>query len=58
MLPEKKSAVTLHPVRNYDRELEHLYARRSAIDAVIASLEAYDRHRATKAMREGQRKSA
>jgi hypothetical protein len=31
--------------RGYRRELEYLYARRSAIDAVILSLQNYDRHR-------------
>jgi hypothetical protein len=31
--------------RGYRRELQYLYARRSAIDAVILSLQNYDRHR-------------
>ena len=46
MLPQKKAPVVIRSVRNYDRELKSLYARRLALDAVIASLEAYDRHRA------------
>jgi hypothetical protein len=58
MLPGKKSTVTLNPVRNYQRELEYLYARRSAIDAVINSLESYDRYRAAAPARVGQRKTA
>jgi hypothetical protein len=46
--------------RNYQNELEVLYARRSAIDALIASLEDYDRFRESKpTSRPGQqRKSA
>ena len=58
MLSAKKSNVTLNPVRNYDRELDQLYARRSAIDSLIASLEEYDRYRASAPARLGQRKSA
>lgn len=58
MLSVKKSNVTLNPVRNYERQLEQLYARRSAIDSLIASLEEYDRYRAAAPVRLGQRKSA
>lgn len=36
----------MHTVRNPQAQLEALYARRSAIDDLIASLEAYDRYRA------------
>jgi hypothetical protein len=50
--------VTLNPVRDYQRELEYLYARRSNIDAVIASLEEYDRHRETTPVADRQRRSA
>jgi hypothetical protein len=32
----------------YERQLEYLYARRSAIDALIESLEEYERHRETR----------
>jgi hypothetical protein len=35
-------------VADYERQLEYLYARRSAIDALIESLEEYDRHRETR----------
>jgi hypothetical protein len=58
MLSEKKSTMTLNPVRNSQRELDRLYARRTAIDSLIASLEEYDRYKATSAMRLGQRKTA
>jgi hypothetical protein len=59
MLPGKKAPLTLNLTPNYQRELEYLYARRSAIDSVIASLEAYDRYRATTPTSgHGQRKSA
>ena len=34
------------PVPAYRKELEYLYARRSAIDSLIESLEDYDRFRA------------
>ena len=36
----------LPPARGVRKELEHLYSRRSAIDALIQSLEEYDRFRA------------
>jgi hypothetical protein len=48
MLSAKKSAVTINTVRDYQRELEHLHARKSAIDSLIASLEEYERFRAVK----------
>jgi hypothetical protein len=35
------------PVPEYRKELEYLYARRSAIDSLIESLEEYDRFRMT-----------
>ena len=50
--------MTLNPIRNYQRELEQLYARRSAIDSLITSLEEYDRYKAAAPTRMGQRKSA
>jgi hypothetical protein len=34
----------------YVRQLEYLYARRSAIDALIESLEEYERHRETRCL--------
>ena len=33
------------PVRRYEQELEALYARRSAIDTLIESLQNYERYR-------------
>jgi hypothetical protein len=33
---------------DYERQLEYLYARRSAIDALIESLEEYERYRETR----------
>jgi hypothetical protein len=35
-------------VADYVRQLEYLYARRSAIDSLIESLEEYERHRETR----------
>ena len=59
MLSGKNAPVMIDTARNYQNELEVLYARRSAIDALIASLEDYDRYRESKATRAGQqRKSA
>jgi hypothetical protein len=56
MLSAKRKTVTIDTVRDYQRELEHLYARKSAIDSLIESLEEYQRHRTVKPDR--QRKSA
>ena len=42
----KKKLPASSAVRAYRRELEYLYARRSAIDALMESLQAYDRFRA------------
>jgi hypothetical protein len=59
MLSGKNAPVMIDTARNYQNELEVLYARRSAIDALIASLEDYDRYRESKSARPGQqRKSA
>jgi hypothetical protein len=60
MLFGKNAPVMIDTARNYQNELEVLYARRSAIDALIASLEDYDRFRESKpTSRPGQqRKSA
>ena len=59
MLSAKKNPVTFQSPRNYERELEYLYARKSAIDSLIASLEQYDRYReAGPPASGGQRKSA
>jgi hypothetical protein len=45
MLAKKVSNPT-SPARINRKELEYLYARRSAIDSLIQSLEEYDRFRA------------
>ncbi len=39
----KKAPVILVPHRSLKRELDYLYARRSAVDALIQSLVDYDR---------------
>lgn len=54
MLSGKKAPVNIHTVRNHQAQLEALYARRSAIDDLIASLEAYDRYRAGAPTSSGQ----
>ena len=43
--------------RDFKKELEHLYARRSTVDILIRSLEAYERFR-EKGEDEGKRKTA
>jgi hypothetical protein len=45
MLLAKKEPDTAVAGRTYQKKLEFLYARRSAIDALIESLEQYDRFR-------------
>jgi hypothetical protein len=45
MLLGKKTLVMIVPARSSRKNLEHLYARRSALDALIQSLEEYDRFR-------------
>ena len=56
MLPPKKP-VMIAPTPISRRELEHLYARRSAIDDLIQSLEEYDQFRAKRVV-EDIRKTA
>ena len=46
MLRVKKTPVMIAPAPISLKNLEHLYARRLAIDALIQSLEDYDRFRA------------
>ena len=41
----KKALTSSSPARTYRKELEYLYARRTAIDTLIQSLEEYDRFR-------------
>jgi hypothetical protein len=40
------NAQNVLPIRNLDKQLEDLYARRSAVDSLIQSLEDYERFRA------------
>lgn len=58
MLSGREAPVRIQTTENHQQKLEVLYARRSAIDDLIASLEAYDRYRAAKPTRSGQRKTA
>ena len=46
MTVPRKIPVKLQASESYRRRLAHLYARKSAIDSLIASLEVYDRYRA------------
>ena len=52
--------LNLNPLsaRNHNAELQSLYARLAAIDELIASLEAYDRYRATAREKGQERRSA
>jgi hypothetical protein len=42
----KQPTISCTPAHNFQKELELLYARRAAIDAVIRSLTDYDHFRA------------
>ena len=53
----KKANFETSPERGIQKELEYLYARRSAIDSLIQSLEMYDRFR-EKGPGESKRKTA
>jgi hypothetical protein len=46
MFAKKMPPVQAAAGRSYRKELEYLYARRSAVDALIQSLQDYDRFRA------------
>jgi hypothetical protein len=52
-----KKGLPTSPTRSNRKELDYLYARRSAIDSLIQSLEEYDRFRAPQ-FEEQKRKSA
>ena len=45
------------PIQGYGRQLENLYARRTAVEALIQSLEEYQRFRAQR-IRQMESKSA
>ena len=53
----KKPQLTATSSRGYQKELEQLYARRSAINSLIQSLEEYDRFRVRR-IDERKRKTA
>ena len=55
MTPSKK-IVSLEPARSVRKELDRLYARRSAVDSLIESLEDYVRFKAQQAI-SGRRRS-
>jgi hypothetical protein len=57
MLFVKKSTIPAVPIRGVKRELDYLYARRSTIDALIDTLQTYDRCR-DRVCCERKRKSA
>jgi len=57
MIPRKKVPAVISPSPLSQKQLEDLYARRSAIDALIASLEEYNRFRSTRIV-EDKRKLA
>ena len=42
----KKASMSTSPSREHRKQLQYLYARRTAIDTLIQSLEEYDRFRA------------
>jgi hypothetical protein len=50
MISLKRQVVASNAVAetDYERQLEYLYARRSAIDTLIESLEEYERYRETR----------
>jgi hypothetical protein len=58
MLFQKKVPITLIPSRSLKKELEYLYARRSAIDSLIESLEGYTRYRTERVLRPDKRRTA
>ena len=57
MLSAKKNPVMTETVRDYQREIEYLYARKSTVDSLIASLEEYERYRSVPRV-DGERKTA
>lgn len=55
MLAGRKAPVEIASSPEFKKELEHLYARRSSVDALIRSLEEYERFREKS---DGRRKTA
>ena len=58
MLPQKKVPISFVPSRSLKKELDYLYARRSAIDTLIQSLQGYTRYKAGSDLRPQKRKTA
>jgi hypothetical protein len=58
MFAKKTIVASPAPPKTYRKELEYLYARRSAIDTLIQSLEEYDHFRAIRGENVKQRKTA
>ena len=46
------------PFRKFDRQLQDLYSRKSAVEDLIRSLEDYQRFRASRFAQSGNQKSA
>ena len=55
---EKKAVPTPTNALNYRKQLEYLYARKSAIDELIESLQRYGRFRAQSISAQAKRKPA
>jgi hypothetical protein len=54
----KKALASISSSREFRKELQYLYARRTAVDALIESLQEYDRFRPKSALMTQKRKSA
>jgi hypothetical protein len=54
----KKEPTTISPGKEQQKKLDHLYARRDAIDGLIQSLEDYHRCREKCVSIQGKRRSA
>ena len=57
MFAKNETSVSAN-ANTYRQELEYLYARRSAIDCLIESLEQYDRFRESARAEESRRQTA
>jgi hypothetical protein len=55
---EKKAVPPPANALNYRKQLEYLYARKSALDALIESLQRYGQFRARSITAQGKRKPA
>ncbi|SPF48780.1 hypothetical protein SBA4_3970009 [Candidatus Sulfopaludibacter sp. SbA4] len=57
-MPRAQSTVVIFPGRNYPKELDHLYIRLSAVNAMIEALEQYRRVLRRPTRHAGKRKTA